>query len=204
MIRILGRKILMQKGEAGTFRVMLHDFKGNEIPLSKNDKFILRARHTMETDDKFRKVSTPLELNIKDNLELYQVIQFKSTDTRRLLAGDYQYELIFERNGNQFTVIPPSIFTLEDSMSSIFPEDDLVLLGNEYEDDDDEEDTLLIFEDNTEDEVVIFEEEDDTLECQYSIIISTPLIGNLDAVAYKRLFNKGAEDDDDLIIINMR
>lgn len=199
MIRIVGRKVLMQQGEAGAFRILLIDSKGNEVTLTEEDRFIFRAKHSMESNDSLRIVSTPIKSVIDSNIKIYHIIEFSSSDTSNLLSGDYHYELLLDRDSQRTIVIPTSVLTIEESIQSIFPEDNISISENPSEND---EDFLIIFgddDDSDEDDIIIFEENDDS-DYYYSIITSTPLIGNFDVIVHKRLVNTG-DGNSDLIII---
>lgn len=201
MIRIVGRKILMQKGESGAFRVMILDHKGNEVILSEQDSLIFRAKYAMEADSSIRKVSTPIKLVHEGISKIYHIIEFSSADTMKLLTGDYHYELLLDRDHQKSIVVPTSILTIEDSIASIFPEDNVTILEDSEESTADE-DYVLIYgddEDSDEDDIILFEE-DNELDYYYSIITSTPLIGNFNAIVHKSLIDIG-DGNDDLIII---
>ena len=200
MIRIIGRKILMQQGESGAFRILLLDHKGKEISLTEDDKFIFRARYSMESDQTIRKVSRVVKLVESNSEKLYHIVEFSPTDTLELLTGDYHYDLLLDRDGQKSIVVPTSVFTIEESIASMFPEDNVSIL--EDTEDIDSEEFIIIYgddDDSDEDDLILLEE-DNELDYYYSIITSTPLIGHFNAIAHKTLINTG-DDIDDLIII---
>lgn len=126
MLHVLGTKITLQQGDTAMMRISLINSKGVEIPLSASDSLTLHARYKLEADSSLHKKSIPIQVDGSD--KVYHVIQFNYSDTRDLLPGDYDYEVVLEYDSNKFTVIPKSVMTIVESLSVLANEEDITIL----------------------------------------------------------------------------
>lgn len=115
MIVIIGRKIIIPQGDDDSFRIILKDKKGKDLPLSETDVITLRMRYMKETENPiiYKKESDIVKL--RD--EVYHIFHFSSKDLIGLPSGEYEYDVILENENKRFTIIPKSILVLEESIS---------------------------------------------------------------------------------------
>lgn len=166
MIIIIERKIILQQGDNGAFRVILRDREGKDLPLSDTDVITLRMTYAMETYEPITLKKTAKVIKFNDGKEIYHIINFLSKDTICLPSGDYNYDVILENENKRFTIVPKSILTLEKSISC-----------EDIQDDKD----ITIFDAETK---IDYE----------SVIAATPLVGTFPEINYTKV--GGAIDDE--------
>lgn len=167
MIQIVGTKIIMPRCDDGAFRIKVIDQKGVEVELTDRDTVTLRMQYSLNPDISLTKEA----IVIPNGDKTFHIIKFISSDTKRLLEGDYYYDVILEHGDRRFTIVSTSVLSLRKSISL----DDL--------------------DDNVGDDVSIF----DANNIDYDAVMSaTPLIGRFNAVKYDNPDKSIGEEDDTL------
>ena len=104
MLRVLGKKIHLTRGDTGYISVSLKDNFGNDYPPGEEDKLYFRLKKNIYKDDLI------LEKEISAETLLLEI---SPEDTEHMEFGTYSYEIeLVTTKGEHFTVIENGSFTV--------------------------------------------------------------------------------------------